>query len=82
MYKHIHIGRTIISKLTYKLGGLLLPLPIGFRMKPQLGLYVGLGEMLGRKNLNKWYQRQVEPNDDVDGVPSIRPRFDGISGFR
>ena len=45
-----HIGRTIISKLTYKLGGLLLLSPIGFRMEPQLGLYVGLGEMLGRRN--------------------------------
>ena len=46
-----HIGRTIISKLTYKLGGLLLLSPIGFRMEPQLGLYVGHGEMLGRRNL-------------------------------
>ena len=45
-----HIGRTIISKLAYKLGGLLLLSPIGFRMEPQLGLYVGLGEMLGRRN--------------------------------
>ena len=51
-----HIGRTIISKLTYKLGGLLLPSPIGFGMEPQLGLYVGLGEMLGRRNPYKWYQ--------------------------
>ncbi|GKF05629.1 hypothetical protein Tco_0036297 [Tanacetum coccineum] len=42
-----HIGRIIISKLTYKLGGLLLLSPIGFRMEPQLGLYVRLGEMLG-----------------------------------
>ncbi|GJR09511.1 RNA-directed DNA polymerase, eukaryota [Tanacetum coccineum] len=42
-----HIGRIIISKLTYKLGGLLLPSPISFRMEPQLGLYVRLGEMLG-----------------------------------
>ncbi|GKE06545.1 retrotransposon protein, putative, ty1-copia subclass, partial [Tanacetum coccineum] len=42
-----HIGRIIISKLTYKLGRLLLPSPIGFRMEPQLGLYVRLGEMLG-----------------------------------
>ncbi|GJW94932.1 hypothetical protein Tco_0174604 [Tanacetum coccineum] len=42
-----HIGRIIISKLTYKLGGLLLLSPIGFRMEPQLGLYVKLGEMLG-----------------------------------
>ncbi|GJY70567.1 hypothetical protein Tco_0474270 [Tanacetum coccineum] len=42
-----HIGKIIISKLTYKLGGLLLLSPIGFRMEPQLGLYVRLGEMLG-----------------------------------
>ncbi|GKD78714.1 hypothetical protein Tco_1341335, partial [Tanacetum coccineum] len=42
-----HIGRIIILKLTYKLGGLLLLSPIGFRMEPQLGLYVRLGEMLG-----------------------------------
>ncbi|GKD13563.1 hypothetical protein Tco_1197970 [Tanacetum coccineum] len=42
-----HISRIIISKLTYKLGGLLLPSPICFRMEPQLGLYVRLGEMLG-----------------------------------
>ncbi|GJW90833.1 hypothetical protein Tco_0168386 [Tanacetum coccineum] len=42
-----HIGKNIISKLTYKLGGLLLLSPIGFRMEPQLGLYVRLGEMLG-----------------------------------
>ncbi|GJT20441.1 hypothetical protein Tco_0890378 [Tanacetum coccineum] len=42
-----HIGRIIISKLTYKLGGLLLPSPISFRTEPQLGLYVRLGEMLG-----------------------------------
>ncbi|GJW93913.1 hypothetical protein Tco_0173585 [Tanacetum coccineum] len=40
-----HIGRII--KLTYKLGGLLLLSPIGFRIEPQLGLYVKLGEMLG-----------------------------------
>ncbi|GJZ65055.1 hypothetical protein Tco_0621751 [Tanacetum coccineum] len=33
-----HIGRIIISKLTYKLGGLLLLSPIGFGMKPQLCL--------------------------------------------
>ncbi|GJT58102.1 zinc finger, CCHC-type containing protein [Tanacetum coccineum] len=39
-----HIGRIIISKLTYKLGGLLLLSPIGFRMEPQLGLYVRLGD--------------------------------------
>ncbi|GJS73367.1 reverse transcriptase domain, reverse transcriptase zinc-binding domain protein [Tanacetum coccineum] len=37
-----HIGRIIISKLTYKLGGLLLPSPIGFGMEPQLGLYVDM----------------------------------------
>ncbi|GJS45471.1 hypothetical protein Tco_0595592 [Tanacetum coccineum] len=37
-----HFGRIIISKLTYKLGGLLFPLPIGFGMEPQLGLYVRL----------------------------------------
>ncbi|GKA40517.1 DNA helicase [Tanacetum coccineum] len=37
-----HIGRIIRSKLTYKLGGLLLPLPIGFGMESQLGLYVRL----------------------------------------
>ncbi|GKC05055.1 hypothetical protein Tco_0996665 [Tanacetum coccineum] len=42
-----HIGKIIISKLTYKLGGLLLLSPIGFRMEPQLGLYVRLGEILG-----------------------------------
>ncbi|GJZ38522.1 putative reverse transcriptase domain, reverse transcriptase zinc-binding domain protein [Tanacetum coccineum] len=42
-----HIGKIIISKLTYKLGGLLLLLPIGFRMEPQLGLYVRLCEILG-----------------------------------
>ncbi|GKF19242.1 hypothetical protein Tco_0067880 [Tanacetum coccineum] len=42
-----HIGRIIILKLTYKFGGLLLLSPIGFRMEPQLGLYVKLGEMLG-----------------------------------
>ncbi|GKA14077.1 hypothetical protein Tco_0693723 [Tanacetum coccineum] len=42
-----HIGRIIILKLTYKLGGLLLLSPIGFRMEPQLGLYAILGEMLG-----------------------------------
>nr|GEW34265.1 hypothetical protein [Tanacetum cinerariifolium] len=35
-----HIGRIIISKLTYKLDGLLLLSSIGFEMKPQLGLYV------------------------------------------
>nr|GEW34264.1 hypothetical protein [Tanacetum cinerariifolium] len=37
----------IISKLTYKLDGLLLLSPIGFRIEPQLSLYVRLGEMLG-----------------------------------
>ena len=37
-----HIGRTIISKLTYKLGGLLLLSPIGFRMEPQLGYMLDL----------------------------------------
>ncbi|GJR74386.1 hypothetical protein Tco_0086751 [Tanacetum coccineum] len=42
-----HIGKIIISKLTYKLSGLLLLSPIGFRIEPQLGLYVRLGEMLG-----------------------------------
>ncbi|GKB17611.1 hypothetical protein Tco_0851534 [Tanacetum coccineum] len=42
-----HIGKIIISKSTYKLGGLLLLSPIGFRMEPQLVLYVRLGEMLG-----------------------------------
>ncbi|GKA90377.1 retrovirus-related pol polyprotein from transposon TNT 1-94 [Tanacetum coccineum] len=42
-----HIGRIIISKLTYKFGGLLLLPQIGFRMEPQLGLYAILGEMLG-----------------------------------
>ena len=42
-----HIGESINSKLTYKLGGLLLVSPIGFRMEPQLGLYVRLGELLG-----------------------------------
>ncbi|GKD75527.1 hypothetical protein Tco_1333809 [Tanacetum coccineum] len=42
-----HIGRIIISKLTYKLGGLLLLSPIGFRMEPRLSLYAILGEMLG-----------------------------------
>ncbi|GJZ15534.1 hypothetical protein Tco_0551211 [Tanacetum coccineum] len=42
-----HIDRIIISKLTYKLGGLLLLSPISFRMEPQLGLYVRLGEILG-----------------------------------
>ncbi|GKE41156.1 hypothetical protein Tco_1464561, partial [Tanacetum coccineum] len=42
-----HIGRIIILKLTYKLGGLLLLSPIGFRMDPQLGLYAILGEMMG-----------------------------------
>ncbi|GKD85970.1 hypothetical protein Tco_1357124 [Tanacetum coccineum] len=42
-----HIGKIIISKLTYKLGGLLLLSRIGFRMETQLGLYVRLGEMLG-----------------------------------
>ena len=54
-----HIGRTIISKLTYKLGGLLLLSPIGFRMEPQLGLYVGLGEMLGCKNFTSGIKSQV-----------------------
>ncbi|GKB27438.1 hypothetical protein Tco_0866839 [Tanacetum coccineum] len=38
-----HIVKIIISKLTYKLGGLLLLSSIGFRMEPQLGLYVRLG---------------------------------------
>ncbi|GJT03766.1 NAD(P)-binding domain-containing protein [Tanacetum coccineum] len=47
-----HIGRIIISKLTYKLGGLLLLSLIGFRMEPQLGLYVRLGEMLGLGSSN------------------------------
>ncbi|GJZ61093.1 hypothetical protein Tco_0617230 [Tanacetum coccineum] len=42
-----HIGKIIISELTYKLGGLLLLSPIGFRMEPQLGLYVRVDEMLG-----------------------------------
>ncbi|GKC74542.1 hypothetical protein Tco_1120425, partial [Tanacetum coccineum] len=42
-----HIDKIIISKLTYKLGGLLILPPIGIRMEPQLGLYVILGEMLG-----------------------------------
>ncbi|GKE62548.1 hypothetical protein Tco_1512915 [Tanacetum coccineum] len=42
-----HISKIIISKLTYKFGGLLLLSPIGFGMEPQLGLYVRLGEMLG-----------------------------------
>ena len=37
-----HIDESINSKLTYKLGGLLLLSPIGFRMEPQLGLYVRL----------------------------------------
>ncbi|GJR85345.1 hypothetical protein Tco_0209356 [Tanacetum coccineum] len=46
-----HIGIIIISKLTYKLGGLLLPSPIGFGMEPQLRLYVILGEMLGLRYL-------------------------------
>ncbi|GJV63888.1 hypothetical protein Tco_1474716 [Tanacetum coccineum] len=46
-----HIGRIIISKSTYNLGGLLLLSPIGFRMKPQLGLYVRLSEMLGLGSL-------------------------------
>ncbi|GJW53134.1 reverse transcriptase domain-containing protein [Tanacetum coccineum] len=39
-----HIGKIIISKLTYNLGGLLLLSPIGFRMELQLGLYVRLGQ--------------------------------------
>ncbi|GKB28630.1 hypothetical protein Tco_0868031 [Tanacetum coccineum] len=42
-----YIDRIIISKLTYKLGGLLLLSPIGFRMELRLGLYAILGEMLG-----------------------------------
>ncbi|GJT45461.1 hypothetical protein Tco_0954176 [Tanacetum coccineum] len=42
-----HIGRIIILKLTYKPGGLLLLSLICFRMEPQLGLYVRLGEILG-----------------------------------
>ncbi|GJR82094.1 hypothetical protein Tco_0152879 [Tanacetum coccineum] len=47
MQTQSYIGRIIISKLTYKLGGLLLLSPIGFRMESQLGLYVRLGEMMG-----------------------------------
>ncbi|GJY16330.1 probable helicase MAGATAMA 3 [Tanacetum coccineum] len=31
---------------------------------------------------NKWYQSQVGPSSGVDGVPSLRPRLDGISGSR
>ncbi|GJZ66911.1 hypothetical protein Tco_0630151 [Tanacetum coccineum] len=27
---------------------------------------------------NKWYQSQVEPSGGVDGVPSVRLRFDGL----
>ncbi|GKE85403.1 hypothetical protein Tco_1559145 [Tanacetum coccineum] len=47
MQTQSHIGRIIISKLTYKIGGILLLSPIGFRMEPRLDLYVRLGEMLG-----------------------------------
>ncbi|GKE06859.1 hypothetical protein Tco_1398877 [Tanacetum coccineum] len=49
-----HIGRIIISKLTYKLGGLLLPSSIGFGMELQLGLYVRLGEMLDLRYLTRF----------------------------
>ncbi|GJZ05268.1 hypothetical protein Tco_0538543 [Tanacetum coccineum] len=51
MQAQSHIGKIIISKLTYKLGGLLLLSPIDFRIEPQLGLYVKLGEMLGLRSL-------------------------------
>ena len=60
-----HIGRTIISKLTYKLGGLLLPSPIGFRMEPQWGLYVGLGEMLARRDPYK-VKKYLDNNPKFD----------------
>ncbi|GJS94684.1 ankyrin repeat-containing protein [Tanacetum coccineum] len=53
-----HTGRIIISKSTYKLGGLLLLSSIGFRMKPQLGLYVRLGEMLGVR-----FSQQISATD-------------------
>ncbi|GJV17854.1 hypothetical protein Tco_1363177 [Tanacetum coccineum] len=72
-----HIGKIIISKLTYKLGGLLLLLPIGFRMEPQLGLYVRLGGMLGLRFPTIGIRAQVRPSGGVDGVPSVRPWFDG-----
>ncbi|GJZ86712.1 hypothetical protein Tco_0658322 [Tanacetum coccineum] len=55
-----HIGKIIISKLTYKLGGLLLLSPIGFRMEPQLGLYVRLSEMLGQRYLIIGLQTNVQ----------------------
>ncbi|GJY35315.1 hypothetical protein Tco_0420693, partial [Tanacetum coccineum] len=51
MQAQSHIGKIIISKLTYKLGRLLLLSPIDFRIEPQLGLYVKLGEMLGLRSL-------------------------------
>ncbi|GJW80512.1 hypothetical protein Tco_0144487, partial [Tanacetum coccineum] len=73
-----HIGKIIISKLTYKLGGLLLLSPIGFRMEPQLGLYVRLGEILGLR----FPTIGIRANGGVDGVPSVRPWFYGISGSR
>nr|GEY68212.1 hypothetical protein [Tanacetum cinerariifolium]GEY73773.1 hypothetical protein [Tanacetum cinerariifolium] len=31
---------------------------------------------------NNWYQSQVGPSSGVDGVPSVRPRFNGISESR
>ncbi|GJT29418.1 hypothetical protein Tco_0909693 [Tanacetum coccineum] len=52
------------------LGGLLLLSPIGFRMEPQLGLYVRLGEMLGLGSLTSGI-REVGPSDGVDSVPSM-----------
>ncbi|GKD71400.1 hypothetical protein Tco_1325490 [Tanacetum coccineum] len=61
-----HIGKIIISKLTYKLGGLLLLSPIGFRMEPQLGLYFRLSEMLGQRYLIIGLQTNVQVFVDFD----------------
>ncbi|GKB65093.1 hypothetical protein Tco_0921279 [Tanacetum coccineum] len=74
-----HIGRIIISKLTYKLGGLLLPSPIGFRMEPQLGLYVRLGEMLGLGYPTSGIKSSVAQRRLEDKQPEEKTNTDCLS---